>query len=300
MDLTILGNNSALPNHDRFPTAQILRVGSENFLIDCGEGTQVRLQRHGIKISKISKIFISHLHGDHYFGLIGLLTRLSLNNHPHAIDIYSPALLRDIIELQFKASGTKLCFDLRFHFLTKEEIIIDNDHYQVHCFPTEHRIECYGFTFIEKPSALRKLNIEACQQYSVPLEAYAKITHGADYSTSDGHVIPNHLLTYAPVPAKKYAYCADTRYTEIFLDAIRDADVLYHETTYLSEENELAYLRYHSTTFDAAKIAQLANASQLIIGHFSSKYKYLDQFLEECRPIFSETYLSFEGQNIII
>lgn len=300
MDLTILGNNSALPNHDRFPTAQILRMGSENFLIDCGEGTQVRLQRHGIKISKISKIFISHLHGDHYFGLIGLLTRLSLNNHPHPIDIYAPALLKDIIEIQFKASQTKLCFELNFHTITGTEIIIDNDNYSVSSFPTEHRIECYGFTFIQKPSAIRKLDVDACLKYNIPIEQYAQITHGMDFHTEDGLIIPNAELTLPPALSKKYSYCADTRYTESFINSIENSDVLYHETTYLEEEGELASSRYHSTTADAAKIASISNASKLIIGHFSSKYKFLDKFIEECKPIFSETYLSYEGQNINI
>lgn len=301
MDITILGNNSALPNHDRFPTAQVLHVAGQNFLIDCGEGTQVRIQRHNIKIGKISKIFISHLHGDHYFGLIGLLTRLSLNQHNAPIDLYAPEMLMDIINIQLKASSTNLCFPLNFYPLSSNSsVIYEDDFVQVNCFPTDHRIECYGFSFIEKPSLRKKINTDSCSKYNIPSEHMKAIVEGNDYVTSEGIIIPNKELTYPPTSAKKYSYCADTRYSESFLDKISESDWLYHETTYLSEEKELAQIRFHSTTVDAANIALKSSSKKLLIGHFSSKYKYLDRFLEECREAFPETYLSYEGQNILI
>jgi len=298
MDITILGNNSALPNHDRFPTAQVVRIGAENFLVDCGEGTQVRLQRHGVKISKITKVFISHLHGDHYFGLIGLLTRLSLNNHSSKLDIYAPRQLQDILNIQFAASNTRLSYEIEYHVLEGEQVLIDNDDYQVSCFPTDHRIECYGFTFIEKPSKKVRLNIDACEKLGIPENFYPLIAQGQHYVAQDGTVIDNHQLIRIDDKRKKYSYCADTRYTETFLAHVSQSDLIYHETTYLNVERQLAFERFHSTTVDAAQIALLSESKKLLIGHFSSKYKFLDQFLEECREIYPQTYLSYEGQNI--
>lgn len=301
MDITILGNNSALPNHDRFPTAQVLHVAGQNFLIDCGEGTQVRLQRHNIKISKISKIFISHLHGDHYYGLMGLLTRLSLNQHIAPIDLYAPEMLMDIIKIHLKASSTELCYPLNFYPLkATSTVLYEDETVQVNCFPTDHRIECYGFSFIQKPSVRKKINTVACDKYNIPIDSMKSISEGNDYITPAGDSIPNSVLTYPPSTAKKYSYCADTRYSESFIELIRDSDWLYHETTYLAEEKELAQLRFHSTTLDAANIALKSSSKKLLIGHFSSKYKYLDRFLEECREVFPETYLSYEGQNILL
>ncbi|MBX9449168.1 MAG: ribonuclease Z [Taibaiella sp.] len=302
MQLTILGNNSALPNHNRFPTAQVLSVGNELLLIDCGEGTQMRLLINNVRYSRITKIFISHLHGDHYFGLIGLLTRYCLNNRTEPIDLYGPAPLIDIIHLQLNVASSKLTYELRFHPLKDigtSRMICEQPNLKVTAFPTEHRIECYGFVFEEKFEE-RKLNIEEAERSGIPVEWYARIKKGEDYTDHTGRITPNELLTFPAPQSKRYVFAADTRYTETFIPVILDCDLLYHETTYLMDHQELAYSRYHSTTRDAACIAKLARTRQLIIGHFSSKYPNLQDFLLEANQFFPKTLLSFEGMKIDI
>lgn len=300
MQLTILGNNSALPNHNRFPTAQILQVGKELILIDCGEGTQMRLQNNQIKYGKISKIFISHLHGDHYFGLIGLLTRYALNNRSEPLDLYGPPLLIDIIKLQTSVANAVFPFELRFHpvdEVNQKKIILDQENLKVTAFPTEHRIPCYGYKF-ESIIQEKKLQIEKVQALQIPVQQYKEILNGADFVDFEGNTIANETLVQEQTQQKVYAYAADTRYTESFLEVIQNSDLLYHETTYLKDHQNLATQRFHSTTIDAATIAKKANVGRLVIGHFSSKYPNLSDFLEETKTIFSETLLSFEGMKI--
>lgn len=301
MQLTILGNNSALPNHDRYPTAQVLAVGNELILIDCGEGTQVRLQKNNIKTGKISKIFISHLHGDHYFGLIGLLTRFSLNSRTEPIDLYGPASLIDVINLQLKLSDSILSYPLYFHPIPHQEttVICTQDNLEVTAFPTMHRIACYGFRF-EEINRERKLLIDEVAQYSIPISWYKRLKDGEDYIDAAGGVLKNELFTESGKGNRVYAFGADTKYTEQFLEHIMDAHVLYHETTYLHDQEALAIQRFHSTTVHAASIALKAAVGQLIIGHFSSKYTDLQPFLEETTAIFPNTALSYEGMVIEI
>lgn len=301
MQLTILGNNSALSNHNRFPTAQTLHIGNELFLVDCGEGTQVRLIKHKIKYSRISRIFISHLHGDHYYGLIGLLTRYGLNNRTEPLHIYGPRRLLDIINLQREVSCSNFPYELIFHPIDGDEanVIYENANIRVTKFPTIHRIPCYGFKF-EEIDPFRKLNLQAIQALNIPYTDYQLLQAGGDYTDELGHVIPNKTLTSAPNPIKSYAYCADTRYTEQFLETVRGVDLLYHETTYLKDQGSLAFERFHSTTEEAATLATKAQVKQLIIGHFSSKYSELSQFLEESQAIFHNTILSAEGMVIEI
>ncbi len=300
MQLTILGNNSALPNHNRFPTAQILQVGKELILLDCGEGTQIRLQNNQIKYGKISKIFISHLHGDHYFGLIGLLTRYALNNRSEPLDLFGPPPLIDIIKLQTSVANATFPYELRFHPVEEvhqEKLILDQENLKVTAFPTEHRIPCYGYKF-ESIIQEKKLQIEKVQDLQIPIHLYKEILNGADFVDLAGNTIAHETLVQENTQKKVYAYAADTRYTESFLEVIQDSDLLYHETTYLKDHQNLAAQRFHSTTIDAATIAKKANVGRLVIGHFSSKYRNLSDFLEETKTIFSETLLSFEGMKI--
>jgi ribonuclease Z len=292
--LTILGNNSAIPAFGRNPTAQILQTQDDNFLIDCGEGTQVQLAKYKIKRSKIAAIFISHLHGDHYFGLIGLLTSMSLLGRTQPIHLFAPAVLKQIIDLQLAVADTTLCYPLHFHELKSEGIIFDEKKITVECFKVQHRIECWGFIFRQKKN-LRKINIDRANSYEVPAAFYTQLQKGEDYINKRGTIIPNEEVTTAAPKPKSYGYCADTIYDEKLVDKLTDIDLLYHETTYLKDLHERAASRYHSTTTQAATIAKLANAKKLIIGHFSSKYEELDEFLVQAKEIFEETELALEG-----
>ncbi len=297
--LTILGNNSAIPAFGRHPTAQILQTQDEKFLIDCGEGTQLQMANYKIRRSKINHIFISHLHGDHYFGLVGLLTSMSLLGRTQDLHIYAPAPLQDIIDLQLKVANSTLTYPLHFHPLQKEGVILDGKKITVQCFPVQHRIECWGFLFKEKKNP-RKIHPEKVLVHEIPTSFYEKLQKGEDYVTKDGHTIPNHEVTMEGVKAKSYAYCADTIYDETLVDKIYGTDVIYHEATYLHALQETAASRYHSTAIQAASIAQKAGVKRLLIGHFSSKYEFLNEFLTEACSVFNNTELALEGISYIL
>jgi ribonuclease Z len=294
LTLTILGNNSAIPAFGRNPTAQVLQTQEESYLIDCGEGTQMQLARYKIKRSRIRHIFISHLHGDHYFGLIGLLNSMGLLNRTQDLHIHGPALLEDIIKIQLDAAGTVLPYPVYFHPISEEKVIADTHCISVRSFRVKHRIECWGFTFTEKKNK-RRIDTGRLQSYDIPPEFYPQLQQGKDYVTAKGTIIPNEEVTIASPPPKIYAYCADTIYDEQIVEHIMNADLLYHETTYLKEHEERAASRFHSTTVQAAQIAIKANARKLIIGHFSSQYEELDAFLEEAKEVFDQTELATEG-----
>jgi ribonuclease Z len=292
--VTILGNNSAIPAYNRNPTAQVLQLTEESFLIDCGEGTQMQMTRYDIKRSRISRIFISHLHGDHYFGLIGLLTSMGLHGRTQALHLHAPAALEHIIQLQLQVADTKLPYPLHFCPLQKEGIIVDDKKITVHCFAVQHRIECWGFMFREKKNP-RKVAAAQAQKYDIPAAFYSKLQQGHHYINKQGITIPNEVVTTPASPAKCYAYCADTIYDERLAEKVKGADILYHETTYLKDLAERAAARFHSTTVQAAAIAQKAHVKKLLIGHFSSKYECLDDFLSEAVTVFKNTELALEG-----
>lgn len=292
--VTILGNNSAIPAHGRHPTAQIVTLNEQLFLIDCGEGTQIQIANYKIKWSRINYIFISHLHGDHYFGLIGLLTSMSLLGREAEVHLYAPATLAKIIQLQLDAANTKLSYPLLFHALKQEGTIVNHDKFTVECFATQHRVECWGFVIREKREP-RKIDKEKVLQYEIPAAYYNKLKAGEDYITKDGTLIKNELVTVANKPCKSYAYSADTVYDERLIDKVKAVDLLYHETTYLKEDVERAASRFHATTHQAATIAKKAAVKKLIIGHFSSKYEVLDAFVQEAREVFENTDLALEG-----
>ncbi|MFT3702053.1 MAG: ribonuclease Z [Agriterribacter sp.] len=297
--VTILGNNSALPMHDRHPTSQVVAYYEHLFLVDCGEGTQLQMTRYKIKRNRIKYIFISHLHGDHYFGLPGLLTSYGLNGRTEDLWIFSPPLLKEIIELHLKAADTILPFPLHFVEIEKEAVLVDEKKIMVRCFPVSHRIACWGFLFKEKEKPL-KLDIDKLKQYLVPSSFYPSLKLGEDYITKEGETIKNDLLTHPAEPCMSYAYCADTAYNEAIAETIKNTDLVYHETTYLDGQQEKAFLRGHSTTKQAASIALKANARKLIIGHFSSRYEELDEFLTEAKDVFENVELALEGATYII
>ena len=292
--LTILGNNSAIPAWDRNPTAHVLQSPEEAYLIDCGEGTQHQMSKYKIRRSRINHIFISHLHGDHYFGLIGLLTSMSLLNRTTDIHLYAPAALEEIINLQLKVAEVRLSYRLIFTAITAEGVILNNSKIIVRSFHVQHRIECWGFLFTEKKN-VRKIDVQRAQAYEIPKIFYENLQRGEDYVTKKGTIIPNKEVTTAGPKPKSYAYCADTIYDESLVEKIRSVDLLYHETTYLKALHETAAERFHSTTIQAASIAKMGNVKKLLIGHFSSKYETLDEFLTEATEIFENTELALQG-----
>ncbi|MEJ7589761.1 MAG: ribonuclease Z [Ferruginibacter sp.] len=292
--LTILGNNSAIPAFGRNPTAQVLQSEEEYFLIDCGEGTQLQMAKYKVRRSKINHIFISHLHGDHYFGLIGLITSLSLLNRTQDLHIYGPAPLQKIINLQLEVADVKLSYPLHFHPITAEGLIVEENKFTVSSFQVRHRIECWGFLFRQKknPRSIDPLKVKV---HDITSSWYEKLQRGEDYITPKGIVLANEDLTNANSPVKSYAYCADTIFDESLAEKVKGVDLLYHETTYLKESADKAADRFHCTTEQAGIIARKAGAKKLIIGHFSSRYEVLDEFLAETMEVFENTELAMEG-----
>ncbi|KIC93006.1 ribonuclease Z [Flavihumibacter solisilvae] len=292
--VTILGNNSALPAFDRHPTAQIVTLDEFLFLIDCGEGTQMQMAKYKIRRSCIQHIFISHLHGDHYFGLIGLITSMGLLGRELDLHLYAPAPLKELIDLQLRVADTTLPFTIHFHPLGDEGVLVRHEKFQVSCFRVNHRIPCWGFRF-EQVRAPRRINPEKTLQHEVPSSFYDRLKWGENYTTKDGRLILNEWVTDPAPKPRSYAYSADTSYDENLIDKIKGVDLLYHETTYLKDLGERAIQRFHCTTHQAATIASMAGVGQLIIGHFSSKYEKLDLFESEAREIFPNTILALEG-----
>ncbi len=297
--VTILGNNSALPMHDRHPTSQVVYAGEQLFLVDCGEGTQLQMTRYKIRRNRIRHIFISHLHGDHYFGLAGLLSSYGLNGRTEDLWLYAPAPLQDILELQFRAAETVLPFPLHFVPLQGDAVLFEDKRLTISSFEVAHRIPCWGFLFKEKEKPL-KLVGDKLREYAIPSSFYGQLKDGADYITNDGTVIKNEWVTEAPSPPLSYAYCADTAYTESIAKKVQGVTLLYHEATYLADAEQKAFNRGHSTTVQAARLACQANAKALLIGHFSSRYEILEPFLEECLPVFENTSLALEGVTYLV
>lgn len=294
LTVTILGNNSAVPAFNRHPTSQVVSQDGVNYLVDCGEGTQIQMIKYKIRRGKISHIFISHLHGDHYFGLVGLINTFGLLSHKQELHIYGPEPLQEIIEMQLKVAETYLPYPLYFHTICDNAVLVDNDKIRIKCFRTTHRIQCFGFAFEEKLNK-RKILIDKVRKYNIPVTFYSSLQNGLDYITPRGEVIKNDSVTAASEKGKRYAFCADTRYDESLLEHIYGFDMIYHETTYLDNLRDKAFERFHSTTRQAAQIAQKAMVNKLLIGHFSSKYSTLEAFSEEARQVFPNTELALEG-----
>jgi ribonuclease Z len=295
MKVTILGNNSALPAFGRHPTAQVVSVYGDLIMLDCGEGAQIQMQRYGLKWRRLQHIFISHMHGDHYFGLPGLINSMSLLGRTLPLHLYAPASLEPILNAILEVADTVLSYPFFFHALPDADgVLVDNESFSVSCFPVNHRIPCHGF-LIERKTRGRKLLPEKCLEYEIPAYYYDKLKDGADYERKDGFLIQNEWVTTdGPLP-KKYAYCADTVFTDSFVPFIEGADTIYHECTYLEADAAKATSRFHSTAMQAAQVAQMAKAKQLLLGHFSSKYKDLEPFRAEASTIFSNVQVTIEG-----
>lgn len=298
MKLTILGCYAATPRTITNPTSQVLEIRDRMFLIDCGEGTQVQLRKNKIKFSKINHIFISHLHGDHVYGLVGLVSTYMLLNRVNDLHIYGPKGIKEIITLQLKLSNSWTNYNLYFHELESDvsETVFEDDKVIVKTIPLKHRIYTNGYLFLEKFSE-RKLNIDAVQEYEIDQVYYKKIKYGGDITLEDGRVIPNAELTFDPDTPKSYAFCSDTVYNEDILPLIENVDVLYHESTFLESEAALAEKTMHSTAKEAARIALKANAKNLVLGHYSTRYESIQKFKEEAETIFPNVFLGDDGES---
>lgn len=295
-EVTILGSSSATPVYNRNPTAQLLNCNEKFYLIDCGEGTQQQLIKFGLKASKIDYVFISHLHGDHYFGLIGLLSSMHLNGRIKPLYIFAPLALREILELQFKHSDTHLRYELIYHVIEadKSTLIFENSDVSVETIILNHRIPCTGFKFTEK-KRLRKLVVEKLEAANVPIEYYPILKRGVDLTLPNGDVYLNVDYTTDSATPKSYAYCSDTLMDQRYFDIIKNCDTLYHEATFLHEMLDRATETHHTTALQAAQIAQYVGAKKLLLGHFSSRYKTLGPILEEAKTVFENVELALEG-----
>ena len=297
--LTILGSSSAIPTIDRNPTAQLLNVNERFFLIDCGEGTQVQLRKFQLSFQRISHIFISHLHGDHYFGLIGLISSMHLLGRKKDLHIHAHKELKEIIDLQLSSSNTELNFPLFFHPIPEdlEGVIFEDDNIKVSNLLLDHSIKCSGFVF-EEIRSKRKIIKSEIEKLNVPYDKMKSIKNGVDWINKKGEIIPNEQLTIENSKPHTYAFCSDTRYNEKIISKIEGVDLLYHETTFKKDLEERAFQTGHSTTLQAASIARKSNVKSLLIGHYSQRYKDFQELADESKEIFENVIVSYSGLEI--
>ncbi|MGI4749882.1 MAG: ribonuclease Z [Janthinobacterium lividum] len=300
-DVTILGSSSATPIYNRNPTSQALNINERVYLIDCGEGTQQQMLRFDVKPGKIDHIFISHLHGDHYLGLIGLLSSMHLNGRKKPMKLFGPPDLIKIINVHFEYSWTTLHYDIEFYPLQtdRSEVILDNNDLTVETIILNHRIPCTGFVFRQKKPLL-KLDAEQLEKYQVDRSQFFNLKKGEDLITDQGENIPNEILTIKPEEPKSYAYCSDTLAGDEYLPQIQKVSLLYHEATFMQDLLLRAQETHHTTALQAGEIAKKADVKKLLIGHFSARYKTLEGLLQEARTVFPETELAIEGKVFLV
>jgi ribonuclease Z len=300
-ELTILGCSSATPTSSRNPTAQLLNIAERFFLIDCGEGTQMQLRRYHIKFQRINHIFISHLHGDHYFGIMGLLSSMHLLGRTTDLHLYCPGELQEILELQFKHSQTWLNYKIIYnhHQYRNEELLFEDEKVEVRSLVLNHRIPCSGFIFREKqiPGNISK---EVISKYKLKVDEIMHIKKGADHVMEDGSVIPNSSMITNKFPPRSYAFCSDTIYNEEMIPFIQNVDLLYHEATFMHDMLDRAKQTYHTTALQAGMMAEKAKVKKLMLGHYSARYKNLEPLLMEAKTVFDNTTLAIEGESTII
>jgi ribonuclease Z len=295
-EIHVLGSSAATPTSLRHTTAQAMRFHSKWYLLDCAEGTQMQMRRMKIPMMRIHQIFISHLHGDHYLGLPGLLFSMHLLGRKVPLHVYSPPGLREVIEVQFRVSGLVPQFETVFHeVVSGGERVFEDANLVVESLEMEHRIPCFGFLFREKPMD-RNIKKDSISRYGIPVRQMPGIKEGEDLLMPDGTFVPNAEITTGPPRARSYAFCSDTAYTEKFLPQVQGADLLYHEATFLQDKADIAKEKTHSTTIEAATLAKKAGAGQLMLGHYSARYKDMELFLQEAREVFPNTILAEEGQ----
>ena len=296
--LTILGCHSATPRINAFPTSQYLEINNSHFLIDCGEGTQRQMRKYKVGFSKINHIFISHLHGDHFYGLVGLLSTYGILNREKELHIYGPKGIKEVTLLQLKISQSHAKYKIIFHELNsrKSELIFENDKVSVSTIPLNHRVYTNGYLFKEKEKA-RKLNMLNISGYSEIGKAdYLNLKAGKDFTLASGDIIPNTKLTLNPPKPLSFAFCSDTSYKPDIIPIIKNADLLYHEATFLSDREDLAKKTKHATSKQAAQIAKDADVNKLVIGHYSGRYKDISLFKKEATETFKNTELAEPGK----
>ncbi len=300
-EVTILGSSSAIPTSEKYPTAQAVNLLGRFFLVDCGEGTQIRLRQMNISFARINHIFISHLHGDHFLGLPGLISTRNLLGITSDLHVYSHSVLKDLIQPLIDHMKGELGFSITFHPLNFRQpaVVWSDQKAEVISFPLKHSVPCCGFLFREK-ELLPNIRKEKISEYGIPIRSMQAIKEGAGFVTEEGVEVSHEELTLPPPPPRSYAFCTDTAVHEPAAEIIRGADLLYHEATFLSDLEEWAGKTLHSTARQAAAFAALAGVKKLVLGHFSSRYKSLDPFLEEARPLFPETELARDGARFII
>lgn len=292
-DLTILGSGSALPTSRRYSTAHALNVHERFFLIDCGEGVQVQLRNAKVKFSRLNHIFISHLHGDHTFGLFGLLSSFNLLGRKHDLNLFGPVGLKKIIDFYLENFAEYLDYQIVFHPITTRSfnLIHEDKGVEVYSFPLKHRVPAWGYLFKEKEKESKVIKGKILE-YNLSIEEIVKIKKGADWVSPMGTVVPNSELTIPPDKPRSYAFCSDTSYYERIVKWVEGVDLLYHEATFAQNDKKIAKQTGHSTTLEAATIAKKADVKKLVIGHYSNRYKHLEPLLTEARTVFSETYLA--------
>jgi ribonuclease Z len=297
MKLTILGSSSALPTSERYPSAHVLNVHERLYLIDCGEGTQMQLRRHRIKISGINHIFISHLHGDHIFGLYGLISTLNILGRKKPLTLYAPANYQNILLSHLNDFDINLNFEINFIALSGKDLvkILDDKYLSVYSFPLKHRVPAFGFLFREK-ALDRNIIKESISTYNITVSAIHRIKKGDDFVTESGDIIKNELITINPPKPLSFAYCSDTKYFGQLSSFVNGVDLLYHEATFDDSLRNLATSTGHSTSIQAATVAKNAGVGTLLIGHFSARYRNVSPLLEEARSIFSETIAAEDGK----
>lgn len=293
----ILGCGSALPTLHHNASSQIVEIREKLFMIDCGEGTQMQLRKSKIRFTKISAVFISHLHGDHCFGLIGMISTFGMLGRTATLHVYAPADFGPILQQQIDFFCTGLEFKVEFHPVdtSKSQIIYEDRSLTIETIPLEHRIACCGFLFREKPLKphIRRDMLDFLQ---IPVSQINNIKAGADWTTESGQVIPNSRLVIPADPARSYAYCSDTRYIPTLHQLLCGVDTIYHESTYASDYEDRARLYYHSTSQQAASVARDAGAKQLLLGHYSARYIDESKILAEAKAIFPNSKLTDEGK----
>lgn len=300
-EVTILGCGSASPTAIRHPAAQIINLRNKISMIDCGEGTQMQMRTYKISFQKLRNIFISHMHGDHCFGLIGLISSLGLLGRTASLHVYGPADFEDILQRQLKAFCDNMEYEVIFHPLQTDtyKLVYEDRSMEVYTLPLQHRVPCCGFIFREKPT-LPHIRREMIDYYGIPNNYINHIKNGADWILPDGSIIRNDVLTLPPAPTRSYAYCSDTAYKPDIQPYLMDTDVLYHEATFSTEHTEIAKQTYHSTAAQAASIALNSHVGKLIIGHYSARYTDTAPLLEEAQKIFPATIAAQEGMTIQI
>ncbi len=300
-ELLILGSSSASPTSSRYPSGQLLTIADRYFLIDCGEGIQMQLRKYKARFQSIGHLFISHLHGDHFFGVPGLLSSMHLLGRQKELNIYAPPALKDIVELMLKTGDTRLKFPIVWHFTNpkKTEVIFEDDKVEVISFPLKHRIACTGFLFKEKKFP-RKIDKAKLASLGISFADILNLKAGKDVINAEGKLIKNSDATLDPPPPRSFGYCSDTAYFPEIIALLTGIDLLYHESTFLETEAARALATFHSTAKQAADIANRANVKQLLLGHFSARYRELDQFETEAKEIFANCLLAEEGKIIKI